>query len=92
MEQARQAEDLVAAEVWAEVKAEVEWAAHSPQARAEIAFVRTVAIRLRTSPGSPAISRLAQNAGQQWPENNPNEEGGLRCQAEIELARWEWAQ
>jgi len=68
------------------------WAAHPPQARVEIAFVRIVATGFRTASGSPAIRRHVQTAGQQWPENNPNEEGELLCQVEMEQARWEWVQ
>ena len=65
MEQARQAEDLVAAEVWAGVKAEAEWAAHSPQARAEIVYAPTVATKKPTSSGNPVIKKAALNAIQQ---------------------------
>ena len=41
------------------------WAAQPPQVQAGIAFVQTVATKFRTLLGSPAIRRLAQNAGRQ---------------------------
>ena len=64
MEQARQAGDPVAAEVWAEVKAraEVGWAAHSPQGQEEIASAPTVATKKPISLGSRAIKKAALNA------------------------------
>jgi len=64
MEQARRAGDLVVAEVWAEVKAraEVGWAAHSPQGRAEIVYAPTVATKKPISSGSRAIKKAALNA------------------------------
>jgi len=58
MEQARRAGDLVVAEVWAEVG----WAAHSPQARAEIVYAPTVATKKPISSGSRAIKKAALNA------------------------------
>ena len=64
MEQARQAGDPVAAEVWAEVKAEAEaeWVAHSPQARAETVYAPTVATKKPISSGSRVIKKAALNA------------------------------
>jgi len=61
MEQARQAGNLVAAEVWAEVG----WAAHSPQGPEEIAYAPTVATKKPISLGSRAIKKAALNAIQQ---------------------------
>ena len=57
MEQARQAGDPVAAEVWAEVG----WAAHSPQGQEEIAYAPTVATKKPISSGSPVIKKAALN-------------------------------
>jgi hypothetical protein len=50
------------AEVWAEVeaKAAVEWVAHSPQDRAEIASVLIAPPRHHMSPGSLVIRKPAQ--------------------------------
>jgi len=61
-DQARQAVDLVAAEVWAEVKVEAEWAAHSPQGQAEIVYAPIAATKKPISSGSPVIKKAALNA------------------------------
>jgi len=45
MVQGRAAKDAVVVEVWGEAKGEVEWAGHSPQGRAEIAYARNVATK-----------------------------------------------
>ena len=57
--------------------AAVACAVRSPPAQAGIAFVQTAARRLRMSPGSLAINRLAQNVGHQWPENDPRNKGRI---------------
>ena len=63
MEQARQAEDLVAAGVWAGVKAEVEWGDHSPQDRVETVSARIAERRRLMCPVSLVAKRVVQTVG-----------------------------
>jgi len=72
--------------------AAVACAARSPPGQAGIAFVQTAGTRFRIPLGSPVISRLVQNAGQQWSDNSFGDKGALRCQVEMEQALREWAQ
>jgi hypothetical protein len=53
MEQDRPAGDAAAAEVWD--KAEAEWVARLPQARAEIAYVRTAVQQFLISLDNPVM-------------------------------------
>ncbi len=60
MEQGRPARDAVVAEAWVGVraKAEAEWVGHLPQARAEVASVRTAEQRLLMLSGSLVMQKV----------------------------------
>jgi len=65
MEQDRVGRDVVAAGVWGEAKAEVEWAARSPQAREEVVYAQTAAIKSRILSDNRVIRRLAPSVARQ---------------------------